>query len=385
MANLKKCVLLGIFLFCITSTFAFQFENIEEIVIGDIGTVETLGIEKNIIDFEFLKLENSVDSYVQNIHGSMSVGDRYVFLTDFQMAFLFSRDGSFIKKIGKRGKGPGEYIIADKVLMSPDEDKLLICDTRGQQILLYDMKGNCTASRPLDLEKWGFMVSDIGFLNNDVVSVSMNNWPLEDFHSLLFLDKDLKLISKANPKNAPAYEARRAKLMNRNDGLLFWENGNDTIHYIKSSCDAIPALVINTTGRGKKKFKVTGVSLLPDQLIIYANDPTGNKRIYSYLFQEKRTREIRTEISDFWNDEKWNGQTIYQRANGYYVLGIGKNKPMTNKVVSMFLPGLMLDIMNLQSIDRKKVAFPEAQNALCRILKEATLEDNPILIITNLK
>jgi len=61
--------------------------------------------------------------------------------------YLFHRNGQFIRKIGSRGQGPGEYFVAGDIDIDIKKKEILICDSR--KILFFDFDGNFLRSREM--------------------------------------------------------------------------------------------------------------------------------------------------------------------------------------------------------------------------------------------
>ena len=74
------------------------FENKKSININDIAT-----------NFEYIKLE-SKDDCLTGTRLAVYSNDQYLIAIDREKILLFDRnDGRFIKKVGQKGNGPGEY------------------------------------------------------------------------------------------------------------------------------------------------------------------------------------------------------------------------------------------------------------------------------------
>ncbi|MBD3414470.1 MAG: 6-bladed beta-propeller, partial [Candidatus Aminicenantes bacterium] len=62
--------------------------------------------------------------------------------TDDHCVVLFSTDGTFIRRIGRKGQGPGEFIRPVKVSLL--EDNLLVADSGNYRIQILTKSGECT-------------------------------------------------------------------------------------------------------------------------------------------------------------------------------------------------------------------------------------------------
>ena len=81
-----------------------------------------LSDEANKIDI--VPLETTEHSLLSTIV-DVFITDKEIFIWDLKNGiFRFSRDGTFLNKIGKRGQGPGEYLYVNQMII--DYDKVLI-------------------------------------------------------------------------------------------------------------------------------------------------------------------------------------------------------------------------------------------------------------------
>lgn len=66
---------------------------------------------------------------------------------------IYSADlqtGEILNSIGKKGRGPGEYVDAGSVSCSPSGDTILVCDVASKKILAYDKDGNSRGVFPAE-------------------------------------------------------------------------------------------------------------------------------------------------------------------------------------------------------------------------------------------
>lgn len=53
--------------------------------------------------------------------------------------YLFSNEGKFIKRIGKQGNGPSEYIHPFSISIDSIQERLSVIDLSSQKILFYHL------------------------------------------------------------------------------------------------------------------------------------------------------------------------------------------------------------------------------------------------------
>jgi len=119
-----------------------DFENTEKFktISIDIDNEEkVLKVSEYIANIDFVKLESNINCLIGAIN-KIEVHNNYIYILDRSISkslFVFKKNGEFVKKIGKKGKGPGEYItIWDFFIL--DDNKLIISDISQQKIMFYD-------------------------------------------------------------------------------------------------------------------------------------------------------------------------------------------------------------------------------------------------------
>jgi hypothetical protein len=93
-------------------------------------------------ELKYVKLEMSADAVVGT--GSVIIGERYIFVSGSgdNPCKLFTIDGKFVAKIGRKGQGPGEYGNIYDEAMDEKNNRIYILPWQSQNILVYDLKGN---------------------------------------------------------------------------------------------------------------------------------------------------------------------------------------------------------------------------------------------------
>lgn len=77
--------------------------------------------------------------------------------------FMFNKQGKFIKKIGNKGSGPGEYVSLNDMSVDTENKKIYLLDDQTQKILRYSSNGNY--EKEFRLENKGTRSSYIQYFN----------------------------------------------------------------------------------------------------------------------------------------------------------------------------------------------------------------------------
>ena len=87
------------------------------------------------IDVDYVRLETS-DKCLLHTYADYFFTDEYIFVDNVYYILQFTRDGKFIKQIGKQGRGPGEIGLI-RMLSVLDKEKLLVAQTNWARKLYY--------------------------------------------------------------------------------------------------------------------------------------------------------------------------------------------------------------------------------------------------------
>lgn len=108
------------------------------------GEKTELCLSDEVDKIDIVSLETTGQSLLSTIV-DVFITDEDIFIQDFKNGvFRFSRDGTFLNKIGKRGQGPGEYLYVNQLII--DHDKVLISEvgkesSSTRRIHIYDFEG----------------------------------------------------------------------------------------------------------------------------------------------------------------------------------------------------------------------------------------------------
>ena len=122
----------------------------------------------------------------------------------FAKILVFNKDGKFLRSIGSRGQGPGEYTMITNVALDEKNSRLFIVNSGPNNIICYNLDGKFLNAS----EKYSQFISivDIHYLNNELLFIAYQR-ALEDEienrkansaikHSLYRLKDDFQMLDK---------------------------------------------------------------------------------------------------------------------------------------------------------------------------------------------
>lgn len=139
-------------------------------------------------DVRFIPLETTGES-LMSVPQQVELMDSLIFVHDSHHLFVFRDDGKFVSQIGRRGRGPGEYL-----------------GIRGFFIDLCDRTVNIISPTDLSILTYDF---DGTYLHNEVLPAELYDW---GYFGMSVDDNKVLIFNSHNPGNNMAYT-----LMNRNN------------------------------------------------------------------------------------------------------------------------------------------------------------------------
>ncbi len=113
----------------------------------------------------YVKLETTSECLIGNIKKIIPSANQYfIFDEEYFNIFIFDTNGKFLKKIGKRGTGPNEYIKIDDICFDRIQNRLFVLDNTRNRILVYNNRGE-----DLYYITLAFKTCEIEFLSGNII------------------------------------------------------------------------------------------------------------------------------------------------------------------------------------------------------------------------
>jgi len=176
----------------------------------------------------YIPLETNSQSLIKGIYRTQIIGE-HILLNCNDKLLLFSKSGKFIRQIGRKGKGPGEYnYVTDFVAVG---DTIFISPSSKQTLIKYTINGDFIEELSLPDQfrmTWFDMTHQKKFVSYQGLQSG----------NLYILDKDLRTIdaitinynARANPFPTALIDRFDHTMQNGSERrLLFTDYMNDTI------------------------------------------------------------------------------------------------------------------------------------------------------------
>ncbi len=256
---------------------------------------------------KYVQLETSAEALLGEI--KKIVIDKNIYILDINGLFVFSPEGRFIRKIGEKGKGPNEYLIAFD--FDVNSEVVGILDILSQKILQFHSDGNLNRiikDFPSTVKL--FLADSQYFL---MITTPAEFWGDVDSGTLLysFDTNEKNNFSIINPnQELHSSVARSYKYKNR---LHFQQTLNDTIFSV--SGDEIQEKYIidlgkykpqqaiskkHEVGRIRKTMRVENIAESNSCLFLDVRDPTND--ITQFVYSKQNNKLVKLRDGTFKND-----------------------------------------------------------------------------------
>ncbi|MEA1876653.1 MAG: 6-bladed beta-propeller [Bacteroidota bacterium] len=363
--------------------------SITEIYLADgEKNIKEFNLSELVDEVEYIKLETRTDCIITRPR--FEVSENYLLISNQYrpgQVMLFGRDGFFKALIGKKGKGPTEYVRnSSRTRISNNEDWILVDDDASQRLLKYDITGKFLKSYSYKRSKSERMSKfDITPDNCIILLYTRPQEAVSDFPLVLILDEDFSIIeesffiTKSESTNSGTIAGTPSLLVRDNQVLirepyfdtLYRKNGlkYEALFHINYKDEMPPNYHISFD---KKYNQLTWISQIGDYIVGHAVDKDSDGRISTYYYNILTKETIHPKTDNSFNDidgiaEVW---ISVENIEGYIIDH--------------------LQIIDLKEIIekeeyKKSVQFPEKQKQLIKLADESNEEDNAIIRLFHVK
>lgn len=124
--------------------------NINSVLLSSIGN-----------KLEYVPLETDTACLIQTISNAF-LTDSFVFVSDYDRILKFDNKGNYLKQIGTKGRGPGEYPTLGNFLVDDVNKEIFVLSARI--VLVFDFEGNFKRDFKIDVPSRQFILNQNGEL-----------------------------------------------------------------------------------------------------------------------------------------------------------------------------------------------------------------------------
>ena len=250
---LSMTVLLQVFACCQSNNHVTLLPGMESIDIHpDKAKMEDALASKYIDSCQYIPLESADSIMIGYIQQIFEDKDRfYIHDSASDIVFIYDKNGHFISKIDRKGRGNNEYIKIAAMHVDPENSDIIILCDRSQSLIRYDRDGKF-----IGRTEHKFITSAFATINSDTLIAYGGRLPNETIFSSTFPEGYL---------------------------LVTMHDGKVTHNFLKNRFDAV---YLNYTGKTNYFFNFSDtLSLIEDfSNTIYRITPSGVKPRYAVTF-----------------------------------------------------------------------------------------------------
>ncbi len=154
-----------------------------------------LPVSQLVEDIQFIALETNANCFMDRDISKIELFNSRIYISDYKYIYKFDLNGKFLRRIGKQGRGPGEYSPNgfQTFLIDKRNQQLIIFDLVSQRMIVYDLDGKFVRGKSIDflpgpmewISEESFVISNLNF--------TYENEPWRDFY---ILDREAKTVGK---------------------------------------------------------------------------------------------------------------------------------------------------------------------------------------------
>ncbi|QGY46992.1 6-bladed beta-propeller [Maribellus comscasis] len=308
----------------------------------NIGKSEKIPVSKIAESIRFIPLETNRNCLFDTDISKIEIFEETLFVSDYNYIFRYDLNGKFLNRIGKKGRGPGEYAPAfQSFLIDKINRNLIIFDMNSKRMIKYDFDGNFVKE-----EKINFLPGKMEWITDDNFAVyNMGfTYEKEPWHDFYILTSDAKTIQKKRFKKEsgkrygliiypPVFYRFKGKTRYKNphENIIYEidEKGKvSPVYYLDygkyekyNDADDVEVQVKNNVGTNRsnpdsfEKIGLLGLSETEDYLFIYYGHQEQRK---AGVFDKRENTFYNLFDSDFdlfgFQDDLYNGLPVFPKV-----------------------------------------------------------------------
>lgn len=414
-SNLQNCLKTFAIVTCCLHFLGFQAcktngqkHNEEKPVPSGLKTIDFMalleeGKEAKLSDYateiDYVPLETTDECLIAYID-VLKVTSRHLLVSDFNHVYLFSRAGKFLRKIGKKGKGPGEYLHVVSLDVKEEKDEIYIYCLQNRRMLVYDFEGKHLRTYAFPIMDDVVCIRDSTFLA--VAAITNGN----EEHIFYLIDAAGDTTEVVNNHFKWKHKAnlyftvygRRQRFYEFKEKMYFKDVYNDTIYQMdRATLKHQPAWFIDLgkydmpdekrvsyiVNFGKEKYFTYWDDYY--QVYVQESDDYLWMKYFSYNYEKVEPAYA------LYNKNTGDSYTL-QRENDNEVKLWNDLTGGPSFWPELIQNGVMVDILNpyklidfFETREQREVLLPEKERAIEEICEKTNPDANPIIRFVKLK
>jgi hypothetical protein len=357
-----------------------------------------------VSEVQIVRFDTVKEAYFNNLQTAV-VGEKFILISagDPKQLMLFNREGKFIRQIGRRGDGPGEYLNSKVASMDPAERFIIVADYYSDRLIKFDFEGNLLKQIKLSSVTPAKIIDRIKFIDETHFALLLrrSSGPTDNYSSVITFDLDLNpgktFLNRPNNEGLLLFNLIYNQLDYLEDGLAFWETYYDTIYHLQPNGLTKPAylFIIENSGVQPDYFKdlmlltkhTSDITLL-HSIQEFPNYITANGKdhgkFFNLIYDKRRKDTFTLDHMSACDTTSRPVSSVINDIFGIEPLSL-QNFDFNGKHLTVhFYPGFFRMTHDLDELSQLSVSNPELRNELIEIIRVAN-EEEAILLILKVK
>ncbi len=333
----------------------------------------TINLKEMAQKVEYVPLETKKDLILDHVE-TFVTSNHIVAWSNRAGILLFDRKGKFIRKIGEKGQGPGEYAQIDGIWVDESTQTIYVKAFNHKELMKFNFNGDYTPFITMNRCSRFVYHNNLLFAHKYCLYIKKNS---KDIRQLFTFDNTGKVIHKEHPADLSRktyrdmYGTETVCFSVANNKLFYYISREDTIYNVtKNSCTPCYTLNIGKYSFSKDykwDFKGYQNSYKTNKIRVENGYVTN-----SYVFLTLR-QGIERRIAVYDSNKH---QYYSKLVNNIDFLPITFMYPTySNKMVDCLYANDLLEL-------KEKEKLPQNLQA---VIKKLKADDNPVLRIVTLK
>ena len=353
-------------------------------ITADLDHPQNVSLFDYFSHIEMIPLETRDDVLIGRL--TKVIYHQNIYYTFCQQQFIvqaFDETGKFIRQIGKRGKGPGEYGITYDFIINPFTGNIDILGALSGQIYSYDLSGNHvkTSNRINESDPELHAVSKLLALNDNMYIIYSGGITMSIYKIIYYDVKENQIIKKAYIHKDVAYYMINWNCFYEYYGKWYFSFNFDNDIYLLGSKALENAY---TWDFGRHNYKVENF-VITEEMHRDANKRDAIYTRFPYWLdqQGQNNRYVIAQIRKYDDEYSKYGNLIFDKKTQEckYIerLGFAESVGFRPHVVTN---EYVLSYCNYEDLDEYLNAeiLDEENSKKLEILKGAKIEQNPVII-----
>ena len=286
-SNLQIGLIVCILLFGCRQKNMDKQDGVEVInIVNHLGKYTSIPASEFISELEYIALETGYDCLIGEYIRDIVVTATHIFVAGGDYCYAFNRDGKFINQIGSIGQGPGEYQTV-KGLSVDDKNQTLYLET-PYTLLEYSWDGVFHQSINIPKTMLEVPLDHISFVCDHLFIGHVSNFTGNEAYNFLLFNKSGQVVKSFDnhvkiDHTVPSYFIAEVAMQpfRMSESIYVKENWNDTLYCLNEQNELIIQYVFDLGKYGFTKEKrvdasqkdlmetMKGLILIPDLSLPY--------------------------------------------------------------------------------------------------------------------